>query len=862
MNCLDLVKSFLDLMGIDNNDYKMAFSKILKKGIVDNANIDEKDGISFIKNILVETFKLNADNVKSVSNIMCKTGTNVGRAEKDLIKHFLDYKDNESIQQLSEALGIPQNSLLFMIEPHVIDFTQEAITRFMAFWNDAVENNDEKKKYDYIFSIYTHLTARFNIETSCVKDIFNYNKKFILEDLGKSNCANIETLCNSSIQIDINSARRKFYDIYVDYLHKLIVDDSNNNKLSNEMNRSTYAKTVFENLETEKYGAVYFNIDQELYDFVNNKIVFYDLCLYVIKAAYRVLDNYRSLIVKIGNIIDENGFNLKWYLYSYIGIYAEHFIPYVNKGKYYTPESLAIDKMLYNGIDVTDELKADLIMYYKGLESLENLQNKYPYLQISNYLMDFEKTWMGYTFSDCLILKGNKHEQSKDLNGIDNLYEIAFVFNKYRLDERKVPCPDCAGLKISGNSYPEVGLKSWECKNDICPSRSKSNRGKRYSAKSNFMQFGYDDGVDIIEKDFIKQWRRDVVDIKDEADFSNMLIKYFSFSKENILFINTKSLNNKNILGRLITEITIDKNTTNISKGIYEEYFVNKAYLRRCYEQKEYSLIREDVDLNNNISQTDSSILINGDSRVVLGKIKEDTFAAAVTSPPYYNARLYSQWPNLYLYISDMYEIVKETYRTLKPGAIYLYNIGDICGNENTVVSSNMGNKRILLGAYTINMFLEAGFELLDNIIWDKGEPQSNRQKNDGKFTPFYQKPMNVYEHMFIFKKPGGVVKNTNNIIWNSNIATFIPVFKINCKGENILGHTAPYPLDIPDFVCKAFMGKGDVLLEPFAGSGTSIISANNNHVKCIGIELSSEYCDLIKDICSENHISLKYLKA
>ena len=61
------------------------------------------------------------------------------------------------------------------------------------------------------------------------------------------------------------------------------------------------------------------------------------------------------------------------------------------------------------------------------------------------------------------------------------------------------------------------------------------------------------------------------------------------------------------------------------------------------------------------------------------------------------------------------------------------HNREHICGNENTVVHSQMGNKRILLGAYTIHMFISAGFELVDNLLWDKGEPQSNRQKNDGK---------------------------------------------------------------------------------------------------------------------------------
>ena len=201
----------------------------------------------------------------------------------------------------------------------------------------------------------------------------------------------------------------------------------------------------------------------------------------------------------------------------------------------------------------------------------------------------------------------------------------------------------------------------------------------------------------------------------------------------------------------------------------------------------------------------------------------------------------------------------------MKPGGIYLYNIGDICGNENTVVGSTMGNKRILLGAYTIHLFTAAGFELLDNILWDKGNPQSNRQKNDGKFTPFYQKPMNVYEHMFVFKKPGApaiVAENVSKKLpkeWKTNIAPFSPVIKINSKGENTLGHTAPFPEDIPRFVAKVFtQTAGDIVLEPFAGSGTTLIACSKCNVKSLGIELCDEYVDLISEQGQRNNISIK----
>ena len=58
----------------------------------------------------------------------------------------------------------------------------------------------------------------------------------------------------------------------------------------------------------------------------------------------------------------------------------------------------------------------------------------------------------------------------------------------------------------------------------------------------------------------------------------------------------------------------------------------------------------------------------------------------------------------------------------MKTGGIYLFNIFDYFDNENNVVLSAMGNKRMILGAYMIDMFERIGFTLRGNIIWNKGE--------------------------------------------------------------------------------------------------------------------------------------------
>ena len=215
-----------------------------------------------------------------------------------------------------------------------------------------------------------------------------------------------------------------------------------------------------------------------------------------------------------------------------------------------------------------------------------------------------------------------------------------------------------------------------------------------------------------------------------------------------------------------------------------------------------------------------------------------------VTSPPYYNAREYSQWKNLYNYLNDMYKICLASFDALKPGGVFFYNIGDIFDNPNTIVKSKMGEKRLALGAYLILLFKSAGFELLDNIIWDKGETQSNRHKNDGNFTPYYQRPANCYEHMFIFKKPGKLSVCTEPLL-KENIQKFSPVIKINSKGENLFGHTAPYPPELPLISIKTFTNKSEIVFDPFLGSGTSVYTAVINGRKGLGTEMDKVYYEL-----------------
>jgi len=338
----------------------------------------------------------------------------------------------------------------------------------------------------------------------------------------------------------------------------------------------------------------------------------------------------------------------------------------------------------------------------------------------------------------------------------------------------------------------------------------------------------------------------------------------------------------------------------NIKTGVEKYSILYERYVKETYRKQTYP--NYDKQFSENVLNGKLN-LVFGDSLELLKKLPSESIQVMVTSPPYYNAREYSKWNNLDEYLDNMKEIINECYRVLDNHRAFLFNVGDIFDNPNRLTRSTWGKERIPLGMYFLNIFEESGFKFVDDIIWDKGEVQSSRHKNSFRPYPLYQYPINSYEHIFVFMKhrldkyrypcpicgslkvngntqsePGvqswecknydcfersksnrgkrfsliSNIKQRNqneeNKIeerliqkWRRDIVKFPPVIKINSHGKNTLGHTAPFPEDIPEYAVKAFSFVGETLLDPFAGSFTSAIVAAKYGRIGIGFELHKE---------------------
>ena len=889
MNSFQILEQF-----VEENNLKKSSIKLVKPEIKKFYDIyGDKDDLIYdpdvITSILADLFKLNNDNLKSISDEIVSLNLNIGRRHKKIILNYLNYGKEEYSNSFFDELykdnkdmdSNTKDSIRSFINNLDTNFEVEAYTNFFNLWDIAEQEKDYQKLKEYLFGIFSRVYKYYNNDQMSLCELFEYNKPFIKDDLSESCIGELESFCIKNN--DCDDSVHVFYEEYIKLLKLDLQQSSLDGNLEEVMNQEICDINLLKEefirdrgndlslIPTEEFNAIYFTLNQEVFDKFDSLYDFYDYVLSYIKQIYRVLENNKVFGIEIEDIYFE-GKNIKWDLYAYLGVFSERFIKTKEEKQFFKPEELCFDMFNFYSITLKERsheriVKRFLRDFYKNKKRAKDVyklvNTNMDLDKFEEFITQWQYVFYGFSFNDCFILKNETKNVFNDLD-MRNEYHILMIFYKYRIDNRKIPCPVCGGLNVSGNSFPEIGHRSWECKNIICSKRSKSNRGKRYSFKTNYMQYNAANPTknNLISKDLISKWRKDIVNIGSREEIYEMFVKYFSFENEKILFLNadlkaieiSKKYNRDPLLLSLVLENGFESNIINnhFEKNIFKDYFENGEYIKRFIVNKEFSI---DIDYKQQIDKFLSGFseggLIHGDSFVVLNSMDEKTISAAVTSPPYYNAREYSQWSNLYLYLIDMYNIIKASKRALKDAGIFLYNIGDINGNENIIVKSNMGNKRMLLGSYSILLFKACGYELVDNLIWDKGEPQSKRSTNDGNFTPHYQKPVNAYEHMFIFKKEReDIAINNASETWNENVIYFSPVIKINLKGENTLGHTAPFPLDIPDFVAKKFnKSSDDILLDPFSGSGTTIRSALDNKIKGLGIELSDEYVALSKDI-------------
>jgi DNA modification methylase len=304
-----------------------------------------------------------------------------------------------------------------------------------------------------------------------------------------------------------------------------------------------------------------------------------------------------------------------------------------------------------------------------------------------------------------------------------------------------------------------------------------------------------------------------------------------------------------------IGELVIDAYTTEIlaekttKPEMLEARLLNKDNGRATHKRNseaEYKIspLRNTVGLGNCITLID--------------EMPAESVDLIFTSPPYFNARSeYSDYEEYEKYLFEMRQVIRRAHRVLNEGRFFVMNTAPILLRR---ASRNESSKRIAVPFDLHRIFIEEGFDFIDDIIWVKPEGAGWATGRGRRFAadrnPLQYKAVPVTEYVLVYRKKTDLLidwhirnhpdrqavadSKVGDDYERTNIWRIQPV--TNSK------HPAAFPLELAQKVIQYYSFKGDVVMDPFAGSGTVGAAAAGLGRRFVLFEINPDYIELIRD--------------
>ena len=209
-----------------------------------------------------------------------------------------------------------------------------------------------------------------------------------------------------------------------------------------------------------------------------------------------------------------------------------------------------------------------------------------------------------------------------------------------------------------------------------------------------------------------------------------------------------------------------------------------------------------------------------------------------VTSPPYNVGKDYDVDMTLADYLAFLKRVWQEVHRVLVPG-------GRACVNV-----ANLGRRPYLpLHAFILQDMLDLGFLMRGEIIWNKAASATTSTAWGSWCSPTNPTLRDVHEYILIFSKAGFSRKNPEQrqaTISRDNFMEFTrSVWTFPAVSARSIGHPAPFPVELPHRLIQLYTFEGEVVLDPFMGSGQSAIAAIQGNRQYVGYEVKADYVRL-----------------
>jgi site-specific DNA-methyltransferase (adenine-specific) len=220
-----------------------------------------------------------------------------------------------------------------------------------------------------------------------------------------------------------------------------------------------------------------------------------------------------------------------------------------------------------------------------------------------------------------------------------------------------------------------------------------------------------------------------------------------------------------------------------------------------------------------------------------MDELPDNSVHLIVTSPSYNFSKQYDDDLSLEEYRQLLKSVLKETYRVLVPGGRACINI------------ANLGRKPYIpLHAYVAEDMQELGFLMRGEIIWNKASTESSSTTRGSWLSAANPVLRDIHEYILVYSKnifsrsskgKNNTIKREEFLEWSKSVWTFTDV------SARQIGHPAPFPEELPHRLIQLYTFENDIVLDPFAGSGTTCISALRDKRRYLGYDVNSSYVQL-----------------
>jgi site-specific DNA-methyltransferase (adenine-specific) len=219
-----------------------------------------------------------------------------------------------------------------------------------------------------------------------------------------------------------------------------------------------------------------------------------------------------------------------------------------------------------------------------------------------------------------------------------------------------------------------------------------------------------------------------------------------------------------------------------------------------------------------------------------MGELPDSCVHLAVTSPPYNVGKTYDQDLTLAEYRQLLKDVFSEVFRVLVSG-------GRACVNV-----ANLGRKPYIpLHSYVIADMLDIGFLMRGEIIWNKGSSAGTSTAWGSWQSASNPSLRDTHEYILVFSK-GSFSRDAggrqDTISKDEFLAYTKSVWEFPAESANRVGHPAPFPVELPYRCIQLYTFRGDFVLDPFCGVGSTCIAALKADRHFLGYDTSKEYVE------------------